>query len=363
MLFCCWFCPSQEEDENNATLSNELEAPSSFLLTSRLLKDYRVHDSFGTPVMEENCKDKQGENSMKRRSQKLFARHHHQQQASPFLATPPLIKDDGMSTTLLTRTQMLELRRVLPIVYRYTHWERLYTFEHHGASLEQMNDQLTGQQAVLLVIRVTDGSTIGALIISDPPGWRVDSCAKRYFGTGESFLFAFRAASGEKRTANENGQAPKTQTPDSVQDKGKNTDDEKNLRREGSGDCVPCVFPWTGKNHQIVTCTPDFFGIGGGGGFGIWLDADLLRGCSTPSPTFGNEESLCSEEFFDVLAVEAWTFSNHPPSSSSSSLTRSFSSPRPRSCTNPVSLFSHLSTDDCSSSGGVFHLSRGNTSM
>ncbi|TNN35155.1 Nuclear receptor coactivator 7 [Liparis tanakae] len=45
---------------------------------------------------------------------------------------------------------------------------------------------------------------------------------------------------------------------------------------------------------------------GGGGGFGLWLNADLYHGSSFSCPTFNNK-SLSTQEDFNVLDLEVWT--------------------------------------------------------
>jgi len=53
---------------------------------------------------------------------------------------------------------------------------------------------------------------------------------------------------------------------------------------------------------------PDGLGFGGGGGkFGLWVDANLERGASGACETFDNRP-LASSEMFRVVRVEAWAF-------------------------------------------------------
>ena len=51
----------------------------------------------------------------------------------------------------------------------------------------------------------------------------------------------------------------------------------------------------------------DSFALGGGGGFGIYVDGDFACGMSTVSSTFDNEV-LASQEDFECANVELWTF-------------------------------------------------------
>uniref|UniRef100_A0A3B5PW31 TLDc domain-containing protein n=1 Tax=Xiphophorus maculatus TaxID=8083 RepID=A0A3B5PW31_XIPMA len=62
-----------------------------------------------------------------------------------------------------------------------------------------------------------------------------------------------------------------------------------------------------GKNSYSVSGSREPLQIGGGGGgFALWLDADLCCGASFSFPTFHNAP-LSTHEDFTVLDIEVWT--------------------------------------------------------
>lgn len=59
------------------------------------------------------------------------------------------------------------------------------------------------------------------------------------------------------------------------------------------------------KNDYFQFSTHEGLGVGGAGGFAIWLDNDLLEGSSAPCGTF-NSPCLASRAEFSVASVELW---------------------------------------------------------
>ncbi len=59
---------------------------------------------------------------------------------------------------------------------------------------------------------------------------------------------------------------------------------------------------------SVEFCGPDGFGLGaarGGSGYGIWLNADLSRGTTAPSPTYSSPclvDGGDSQSEFQVMA-------------------------------------------------------------
>ena len=70
-----------------------------------------------------------------------------------------------------------------------------------------------------------------------------------------------------------------------------------------------CVaYRWSTKNDYFQFGRGNCVAIGGGGsGFALWLDEELLRGNTAVSDTFDNE-LLASETEFEIVYVELWTF-------------------------------------------------------
>ncbi|XP_042345976.1 nuclear receptor coactivator 7 isoform X1 [Plectropomus leopardus] len=140
-------------------------------------------------------------------------------------------------------------------------WQLVYSTAIHGSSLKTLYRNMAGLDSpVLLVIKDMDKKVFGAFS-SDP--FKV---SKYCYGTGETFLFSFN---------------PEFQP-----------------------------YMWSGENSYLVSGNLESLQIGGGGGgFGLWLDADLYRGSSFSCPTFRNA-SLSTQEDFIVQDLEVWTVQN-----------------------------------------------------
>uniref|UniRef100_A0A8C9FZI3 TLDc domain-containing protein n=1 Tax=Pavo cristatus TaxID=9049 RepID=A0A8C9FZI3_PAVCR len=70
----------------------------------------------------------------------------------------------------------------------------------------------------------------------------------------------------------------------------------------------PQVFKWSGENTYFINGDMTSLELGGGGGrFGLWLDADLYHGRSNSCSTFNND-ILSKKEDFIIQDVEVWTF-------------------------------------------------------
>ncbi|XP_036414352.1 nuclear receptor coactivator 7 isoform X1 [Colossoma macropomum] len=138
-------------------------------------------------------------------------------------------------------------------------WDLVYSTAEHGTSLRTLYRKTAQvERPVLLLIKDVHNQVFGAFS-SDT--FRVsDSC----YGTGETFLFTF---------------GPEFKT-----------------------------FCWSGENSYFVRGFLDSLQMGGGGGpFGLWLDADLCRGSTFSCNTFRNQP-LSPHQDFTIQAVEVWTF-------------------------------------------------------
>ncbi|MED6245460.1 hypothetical protein ATANTOWER_003532 [Ataeniobius toweri] len=140
-------------------------------------------------------------------------------------------------------------------------WQLAYSTFIHGSSLKTLYRNMANQDSpVLLVIKDMHKKVFGAFC-SDP--FRV---SKYCYGTGETFLFSFN--------------------PDFQ------------------------LYRWSGENSYFVSGNLESLQIGGGGGgFALWLDADLYNGASFSCPTFHNAP-LSTHEDFIVQDVEVWTVQN-----------------------------------------------------
>ncbi|XP_041962874.1 nuclear receptor coactivator 7 isoform X2 [Alosa sapidissima] len=138
-------------------------------------------------------------------------------------------------------------------------WRLVYSTTVHGTSLRTLYRNMASvDRPVLLVIKDMENQVFGAF---SSHSFRVsNSC----YGTGETFLYSF---------------SPEFK-----------------------------VFSWTGKNSYFVKGFMDSLQLGGGGGpFGLWLDADLCRGSSYTCQTFHNQPLSTHQDFF-VRELEVWTF-------------------------------------------------------
>ncbi|RVE62471.1 hypothetical protein OJAV_G00157290 [Oryzias javanicus] len=140
-------------------------------------------------------------------------------------------------------------------------WYLVYSTAIHGSSLKTLYRNMAGLDSpVLLVIKDMHKKVFGAFS-SDP--FRI---SKYCYGTGETFLFTF--------------------SPDFQQ------------------------YKWSGENSYFVSGDLESLQIGGGGGgFALWLDADLYHGASFSCPTFHNP-TLSTHQDFIVQDVEVWTLKN-----------------------------------------------------
>ncbi|MEQ2244761.1 hypothetical protein ILYODFUR_020497 [Ilyodon furcidens] len=140
-------------------------------------------------------------------------------------------------------------------------WQLAYSTVIHGSSLKTLYRNMANLDSpVLLVIKDMHKKVFGAFC-SDP--FRV---SKYCYGTGETFLFSFN--------------------PDFQ------------------------LYRWSGENSYFVSGNLESLQIGGGGGgFALWLDADLYHGASFSCPTFHNAP-LSTHEDFIVQDVEVWTMQN-----------------------------------------------------
>ncbi|XP_041648730.1 nuclear receptor coactivator 7-like isoform X2 [Cheilinus undulatus] len=171
---------------------------------------------------------------------------------------PLMLGDDSQ---LLNDHHMKRLAAHMPARTQGYPWQLVYSTAIHGSSLKTLYRNMAGLDSpVLLVIKDMHNKVFGAFS-SDP--FKV---SKYSYGTGETFLFSFN---------------PEFQ-----------------------------AYRWSGENSYFVSGTVESLHIGGGGGgFGLWLDADLYRGASFSCPTFHNA-SLSSQEDFIVQDLEVWTVQN-----------------------------------------------------
>ncbi|XP_010752651.2 nuclear receptor coactivator 7 isoform X1 [Larimichthys crocea] len=170
----------------------------------------------------------------------------------------PVLGDDSQ---LLDDYHLKRLAAHMPARTQGYPWQLVYSTAIHGSSLKTLYRNMAGLDSpVLLVIKDMHKKVFGAFS-SDP--FKV---SKYCYGTGETFLFSFN---------------PEFQ-----------------------------AYKWSGENSYFVSGNLESLQIGGGGGgFALWLDADLYHGSSFSCPTFHNA-SLSTQEDFIVQDLEVWTVQN-----------------------------------------------------
>ncbi|XP_037987229.1 nuclear receptor coactivator 7 isoform X3 [Motacilla alba alba] len=170
--------------------------------------------------------------------------------------TLPILKHHS---ALLENMHIEQLARRLPARVQGYPWRLAYSTLEHGTSLKTLYRKSASLDSpVLLVIKDMDNQIFGAYATHP---FRFSD---HYYGTGETFLYTF---------------SPHFK-----------------------------VFKWSGENTYFINGDTTSLELGGGGGrFGLWLDADLYHGRSNSCSTFNND-ILTKQEDFIIQDVEVWTF-------------------------------------------------------
>ncbi|XP_034031231.1 nuclear receptor coactivator 7 isoform X2 [Thalassophryne amazonica] len=171
----------------------------------------------------------------------------------------PILSDHSQ---LLDGHHLENLAAHMPARTQGCPWHLVYSTDVHGMSLKTLYRNMAGLESpVLLIIKDMNNKVFGAF--SSHPFKVSRNC----YGTGETFLFSF---------------SPEFK-----------------------------AYRWSGENSYFVNGQLESLqiGAGGGGGFGLWLDADLNRGSSYSCPTFHNAP-LSTQQDFTVRNLEVWTVHN-----------------------------------------------------
>ncbi|XP_023592933.1 nuclear receptor coactivator 7 isoform X5 [Trichechus manatus latirostris] len=162
-------------------------------------------------------------------------------------------------SALLENMHIEQLARRLPARVQGYPWRLAYSTLEHGTSLKTLYRKCALLDSpVLLVIKDMDNQIFGAYATHP------FKFSDHYYGTGETFLYTF----------------------------------SPNFK----------VFKWSGENSYFINGDISSLELGGGGGrFGLWLDADLYHGRSNSCSTFNND-ILSKKEDFIVQDLEVWTF-------------------------------------------------------
>ncbi|XP_073749978.1 nuclear receptor coactivator 7 isoform X2 [Callorhinus ursinus] len=162
-------------------------------------------------------------------------------------------------SALLENMHIEQLARRLPARVQGYPWRLAYSTLEHGTSLKTLYRKSASLDSpVLLVVKDMDNQIFGAYATHP------FKFSDHYYGTGETFLYTF----------------------------------SPNFK----------VFKWSGENSYFINGDISSLELGGGGGrFGLWLDADLYHGRSNSCSTFNND-ILSKKEDFIVQDLEVWTF-------------------------------------------------------
>jgi len=193
--------------------------------------------------------------------------------AGPEPLTPPAppevpLRPEGVERTLLTQPMAQHISEYLPLGLRLpgvVEWVLRYTPKKHGVSLATLYRNLEDSERTLLIARDTDDHVLGGFA---PEAWRPHP---RFYGTGDAFVFSL-------------GRCPAgAEPPEPLQ-----------------------VYTWTSRNSHFQYSDHDHLAMGGGdGGHALVIQADMLRGRSVPTATFGNP-TLAGSRDFVVRDVEVW---------------------------------------------------------
>ncbi|KAL1526195.1 hypothetical protein AB1Y20_014921 [Prymnesium parvum] len=177
---------------------------------------------------------------------------------------PKLFGSSSDPPTVLSQSQLLQLRRALPTRFMLSDWNLLYSTDHHGCSLRTFYSRLERAGATVLVVLDSQGHIFGAFASES---WKLD---RHYFGNGETFLFRMQPTF------------------------------EK--------------YGWTRRNSHFILGASDCVAFGGasefdstGKSFGLYLDSSFEYGSSNVSATYSNEP-LASSTHFKCIKVEVWGF-------------------------------------------------------
>ena len=277
--------------------------------------------------------------------------------ASP-LRPPPLeplvlkgFRDDTTAEArLLTTTIAEELRIMVPARLTIVdEWNLVYSLDQDGASLTTLYEKCAHYEGrrvgFVLAVKDCEGG-----VSFDPPGYprvlHAHVCparsltqrfcqifggylsefphpAAKYFGTGECFLWraSVMASLPPPPSADTTHLTGRSTTIASSSSTSVQSDLLSPANSEHFGTPVPPspsirfkAFPYSGVNEYYMLCEAHFLSMGAGDGkYGLWLDDGLVKGISSTSLTFGNEQLSDEGEKFGILGVEMWVIGASGP--------------------------------------------------
>ena len=190
----------------------------------------------------------------------------HEDSASSIPDSPSPLLDSGkvhfiemVDSMIFDYSKQEQIARELPKIYQLRRWKLVYSPADHGCSLRILYRNACEFGATLLMVQDENKAIFGGFI-TEP--LRV---TKRFYGTGESFLFKFSSAGRLY------------------------------------------VYRPSFLNEYYVISDLESIILGSGGSHGLYISSDLLHGSSGHSETYDNP-TLASCENFSILNLELWGF-------------------------------------------------------
>jgi len=206
-------------------------------------------------------------------SETAAAAASQQSRVAPSLRVEVALRSGSVDKPLLTQTMVAYLLEHLPVSLRLpgaVEWVLRYSPKAHGVSLATLFRNLEGCEHTILVVQDVEEHVFGGFA---PVPW--EPCHGRFYGSGEAFVFSFGKMDSEPVALNH--------------------------------------FPWSCANSCFMYSDSDLLAMGGGDGHhAMVIRSDLLRGCSSPTATFGNPGLASSEEFV-VRDLEIWALEQMEP--------------------------------------------------
>ena len=258
---------------DNDSLVTGASSVQSFMVINRPHTKYMQNNS--TPLAR---KLQRGSSNSRRVVTPDFDRHLHKLIASPTRSMTTADSEAEHANPMdhaLSQSLMRKLQKHLPYCKRGDSFWLQYSLIRDGASLDSLlkmvhkdASQTSNHICSVLAIETLDGEVFGAFLTQT---WKRSH--KEWYGGGQSFLWTTTESSSKK---------------------------SKKLR----------VFPYSFENSYVQLCDRDRLVVGGGDGFGLALESDLLQGSSCPCTTFDSPSlsKIHSDgSTFEVRNVEVWT--------------------------------------------------------
>jgi hypothetical protein len=218
----------------------------------------------------------------------------------------------GQEKSLLTISEVKTLSSNLPSRCVGRDWLLCFSTARDGYSLSTLYACVRGKGPTMIVIMDDDKRVFGGFASKD---WGSNDMLGSFglsgFGISQSFAatkFSTFASHGESSNKGSSVLSQSSGTPS------KPSSGHSQGSYFGSGESFlfstrPSlgVFRWTRKDNMFMMAKKDALAMGGGGKFGFWLDANLERGMSGSSETFGNPQ-FSENEIFRIVSVQVYCF-------------------------------------------------------